>query len=639
MKNYKLLLGLAAGLFFAGCSTDDLGNDSPTLDKDEIRYLNVSICASGSATRAPGFDAGTTTENAIDEVYFFFYDIDGNPTSQSIPVTGLTFTDQGITDPSVEKKANQTLTVQLKKGEKLPAYIVCLLNDYNSDYENNNMSELRLKTTTVIANNKAGTDYFKMNNSVYYGTNTVTGEQQVRLFGTPVQAEQLYRSQTDAEAHPAVNIYVERYAAKLSVKQETANNIQAYAVNGYTLTFQPLAWGLNADVKTSYIAKRFYMETAPADPDTNTAPRDQRPATYSDVNNILTPWPWNDETHHRTYWACSPSYYGLAFPEVTDDMLDPAPEKPDYQLEYYSYKDLSELPTASARKVGDLCQAFGTDATTLYVRENTTSSQVGQAANPKAAVPSVVLTGWYKVERTDATKPAIAEKETFYLYGRTNDKENLYNAEGIKKVFLEAQKVLDNKATEGQYLDPTTGHAALKVMHPSKETRAEAGIKVPARYVTLQIDPKVDYSDLYYRDNDGIWKKVKGTKDGTAYDDINKVNARLLQMLGYAQMYEEAACYFSVPVKHLRFQETNNPNKDKEPTDEEFNWEDIRPGDFGLVRNHSYQINIKSIKGLATGLSDKDAPIVPPLDADPYYVSYQINILKWAVVPTQDVNL
>ena len=56
-------------------------------------------------------------------------------------------------------------------------------------------------------------------------------------------------------------------------------------------------------------------------------------------------------------------------------------------------------------------------------------------------------------------------------------------------------------------------------------------------------------------------------------------------------------------------------------------------GDLGMVRNHSYSVNVTAIKGLGTAISDYEAPIVPPADTKEQYVSYKVNILKWAVVP------
>lgn len=60
---------------------------------------------------------------------------------------------------------------------------------------------------------------------------------------------------------------------------------------------------------------------------------------------------------------------------------------------------------------------------------------------------------------------------------------------------------------------------------------------------------------------------------------------------------------------------------------------------FGLVRNHYYDININSIVGLGTPVTDPSEPIVPekPSDLD-YNLAAKINILKWKVV-SQSIDL
>lgn len=58
-----------------------------------------------------------------------------------------------------------------------------------------------------------------------------------------------------------------------------------------------------------------------------------------------------------------------------------------------------------------------------------------------------------------------------------------------------------------------------------------------------------------------------------------------------------------------------------------------------MVRNHIYNINVTSVTGLATGIAGPDTPIVPPADTQAYYMAMRFQILKWAVVPTQNMEL
>lgn len=642
MKNYKLLLGLAAGLFFAGCSTDDIGNDSPTLDKDEIRYMHVSICAPGAATRAVTFANGDEVE--VRSLKFYFYDIDGNPTGASTDATLPTWTPG--TETSVDVQAKSVVPVSLKKGDKLPSYVVCLINSVGYDetkYDNTTLAALRDEKTEKIVDVRAVAErgdvpYFKMNNTVYYGADPIKGKTNTRIFGTPIDATtQLYKDATEAGKKPAINIYVERYAAKVTVQRDaTFTNSKYTDVEDYELEFKPVSWGVNADVQETYISKRFVLSSDPTVvPD------------YGKVNENLNNWNWNDETNHRSYWACSPTYYADEFPIVSDDVSDKASTGTGagvvvapYKHIYYSYAGLTNVPAKASAT--NNCAAFTETSapTTLYCKENTVSANAYGSDNPKAAVPSVVLCGWYKVTAKEgaADRSNLDDKTTFYLYGQTsNGRWKLYTDANILSTMLGQQRVLA-KDENGTTFD-NANNAALKVMHPSKTTRDAAALTVPTRYVTLQIDATQPLTGIYvYDETTKKWRQMT-----TA--DADKINARLIQSLGYAQMYKDGACYFSVPIEHLRREvELNaddkpNVNYQKPWNDANFKWKEARPGDFGLVRNHAYTINIKKISGLATGVSDKNMPIVPPMDEDTYYIGYTINILKWAVLPTQDVNL
>ena len=62
-------------------------------------------------------------------------------------------------------------------------------------------------------------------------------------------------------------------------------------------------------------------------------------------------------------------------------------------------------------------------------------------------------------------------------------------------------------------------------------------------------------------------------------------------------------------------------------------------GELGIVRNHSYDLTISSIKGLANGLRSRNQPIVPAKDSFNQYVAMRLNILSWNVVNSWSVNL
>lgn len=633
MMKTKLFLALAAGLMVASCAQkEDLGVD--TIAKaDETRYLKVSLCNPSAATKAPDFEEGAEAENAVESLYFMFYDKNGNPLGNPVIVDpdGLTWKDN---TGNVEKFATSVVPVEVVKGQEVPAYVVCLLNagDEISTDRSYTMDQLRSTTRSSVQNpvNESNVQTFPMVNSVYYGADPFYGPN-YRMFGTPIEISQLHSSPTTAAAAQAVDIYVERFAAKVSLTLPAAANIEAVSVDNdaYTLQFTPVAWGINADESNTYVAKRFATSDA----------ADAVAPSYADINTALGNW-WNDATNYRSYWACSPSYYATAFPRVSDDIRDnykgTSDETPngsgalvgDYKLKYYSYNQFSENEIAAG------------ETKTLYVSENTASESAFISENPKASVSSVVIIGKYTVTPKDAA--ALPANTTFYLYGGENKLYFAHNSgitggKSILETMVANQAILATNQT-GTLLkvadlatNPTVV-AALDVNHPAKSVRKDQ--VVPARFVTLQVKDAAN-NPFYYLDREAadgpVWTKVDAT-------NIDRVNALLMQSVAFARAFYEGCCYFSIPIEHLGYG-VQNGNDGKHYNEDGFEWTKVKRGAFGLVRNHSYNIKVTGISGLATGLHGTDNPIVPPMDSDEYFVAYRLNILSWAVVPPQNVNL
>lgn len=274
----------------------------------------------------------------------------------------------------------------------------------------------------------------------------------------------------------------------------------------------------------------------------------------------------------------------------------------------------------------------------FYSRETTASAKAwnGEAAataankfNPLATMASAVIVGRYKVTATDGTE--LADNSTFYLYGKTGNKWNLYKEGEIAEAMVKQQNtVLKNVAAEGEAPNyqpvPVTEAANFIVDHPSYAVREIAGKPVAGRFVALQLKPNV--TGYYWYNPNATGDNKYQAIDAT---NINNVNADLLST-GYARKYGEGLCYFSVPIKHLGFPEGA-------VVDNIISFEDCVAGSFGLVRNHVYNLNVSKITGLATALRDPNQPIVPPADEQTYYIHAKLNVLNWRIVPEQNVIL
>ena len=141
-------------------------------------------------------------------------------------------------------------------------------------------------------------------------------------------------------------------------------------------------------------------------------------------------------------------------------------------------------------------------------------------------------------------------------------------------------------------------------------------------------DAELSAAKLYYVSS-GVRKKLTQA-------DVMAMNNLLLANIGTMDAYTNGMAYFSIPIRHLGWQRTDNGNKNSNT----INWSLVKEGDFGIVRNHTYNINITSFgAGLGSGIFDPNKPIVPEKTKTTWYGKYQLKILAWRIVPTQNVAL
>ena len=145
---------------------------------------------------------------------------------------------------------------------------------------------------------------------------------------------------------------------------------------------------------------------------------------------------------------------------------------------------------------------------------------------------------------------------------------------------------------------------------------------------------KATASDLEFVDaNDGLIyvKFVDGTyyKDATAttaYADAAELATLWPRANTEGLGYKDGMMYYSIPIEHLRGAGT-------------YEAKNLVEADYGVVRNHWYNLTISKIANLGRGVWNPNEQIVPDdNDAKKYYVAAQINILSWKIVK-QSVEL
>ncbi|MDE6143048.1 MAG: Mfa1 fimbrilin C-terminal domain-containing protein [Muribaculaceae bacterium] len=662
---------MATGLVFTACSSDNLsepGQNGPS-DVDKTVYVKMSIHGDvANGTRAANdtgnpvdetdFENGDGTESAVNSAYFVFYDENGIQVGDIVSIN-LSNAESSVGDGgTVQTKYKSVVPVSIKKGELNPAKVICYINPISPAALQNPLNVIETITReTVNFRGGDGEVYFPMSNSVYYPTEG-DGKPQIAVDIAKASLKDSENEAMNAPDAEAIDVYVERYASKLAFSQTKAADSYTTATAHGTLgapetpvvlDFVAEKWAVNAVANETYVVKSF---RAPSESGT-ILPNDY---TYDALNAALnTPkggtlldasqaWAWNNANYHRSYWGCSPAYFTAKYPEVASDV-----ENSELHQHYFTYAQLS---------AGEEGTFDADEEAPQYFRETTVGVAALAGGNPQAAVPSVILVGSYKVTVNGTVAPA---NSSFYTYiSGSNGKplvffENEPNSvesevtDGVSMLerFIEQTSVLYKKDENGGYkaLNLAEDKAMLlgaltierpadAVLKPANTTEGEP-MKVPARQHTLQIKEDGNLSGIYIASGNGYKQVVNKETIGSGEISVTDANRILMQQVGFANFYENGHAYFNIPVKHYGWYRAGNPNKDGEAID----WSKVMVGDFGMVRNHSYKVNVTAITGLATGIGGDDDPIVPPADTKDYYVAYKVNILKWAVVPQQNVEL
>lgn len=697
--NYYLGALALASLGLASCSSDDLaGPDGPEQGRTDIDrnvYVNIAIhgdsptgsraagdAGSPDATDSDDFQAGVGDESTVNSIYLVFYDDNGNVVGDVVALQPDFKTE--TTTNSVESVQKDVVKISLPAGQNNPTKVMCYINPVNQTELKNPLSTLQTLERAAAYNETEKT--FPMSNSVYYLNDAATSpETAVSVAGKVYNTAE----EASAEGAQAVDIYVERYAVKLTMNEVTAANIAPFvtatlpdAVAGteapieVTLNFAVTGWGLNGEANSTYAIKSFREDATDGtilpnnfsftalDNVINGATIGDKENTGASIIGTSDAWTWNAPGYHRSYWACSPVYFQTSYPEVGSDY---DPKNTDINQTFISYNDI----IAASRPFGEA----------QYFMETTSGLRALRSANPNAAVPSVLLVGEYTID-VNGTK--LDGAQTFYTYVPVNvtvdgttvshpsvyfsvdetleaNKSTAASAAGegtmsMHKRFLRQVTVLYTQTTTGEGTNLKTVYnrydvdnvaqlstlvGMTKIARPddavlalAAETTEAPAVKMADRTMTLQL---TDAAIGTFINNNGKPMEIVATvEDANSQVSLDQANLILWQNVGTCNKYDAGKAFYNIPVKHLGWYRKGNTQKDEKG---EIDFNLLRVGDLGMVRNHTYTISVGKIIGLADGVGGVDKPIIPPVDTEDVFVSYRVNILKWAVVPEQEVEL
>lgn len=585
----KLLFAFFAMAAIVGCSKDEAG---PELNKADgnASFLKVNLKSAGSMTKAPAtgtFEYGTADENAVNSVTFYFFDGNGDPYAVQDQknyifgdVTDWT-TMQGTPVQSIEKISGLVLVIKQVQNGDIPAQMVALLNvpnDFNKTMSLTDLNEKVLTSlTTKFTSDEAGTkEYFIMSNSVFEKDGNVVNTAPIttdNLFDANIEpGEPGYNAPGTILQEGQEGVPANITPVEIYVERVAAKVRVQGATQEVSLTKIPV---MSEDGKTQLTDSGDNLVFAKVlgwDVTNNTDEANLLKSIEPTWTNDYLGFIWNNPDYFRSYWANTTDepLHNLTFNDLMVGENETLPE-----FNYY-FENTAEAKTSNGVDV---------DANNGYLNSNTTANQAPQLLVAAQLVKEdgktpISLGRWYGKNYTEAdVKDAMVATVDHRLY------------------------VIDTEKSTGEQIAFKAITANDVEFEQEKQTAPEKRYNV---FMTAK-------AGVTYYDANG--KNVTSVVAEGENAVTEKETAKyILENVDPAQIWTDGYAYYYVTIKH-------------------FGAEGKR-GEYGLVRNHLYDIKISSVKGFGTPVFEPGYVITPekPVDGTATNLSAEIKILSWHLV-------
>lgn len=566
----KLLFAFFAMAAIVGCSKDEAG---PELNKADgnASFLKVNLKSAGSMTKAPGtFEYGTDDENAVNSVTFYFFDENGDPYAVQ---------DQKNYIFGDKKDLGWTTPEGTTAGsiEKLSGLVLVIKQVQNGDIP----------------------------------------AQMVALLNVPNDFNETM-SLTKLEEKVLTSLTTEVAGTKYFIMSNSVFEKDGNVVNTASITadnlfdanIEPGEPGYNAPgtilqqgqggVPTSITPVEIYVERVAAKVRVQGAngvtltkipvmsEDGQTQLTDSDDNLVFAKVLGWDVTNNTD----EANLLKSIDPTWTKDYLGFIWNNPDYFRSYWAkttdeplhnltFNDLKEgdnenLPVFNYyfENTAEAKSSNGVDVDANYGYNNS-NKDANQA--PQLLVAAQLV-------KDDGTPISLGR-----WYGKN------YTEAGVKDAMV---ATVDHRLYVEDKEKSTNEKIAFKAITADDVVFEQA----------LQTAEKERYNVFMTADPDVTYYDAKG-------EEVTAAEAKyILENVDPAQIWTNGYAYYYVTIKH-------------------FGAEDTR-GEYGLVRNHLYDIKISSVNGFGTPVFDPGYVITPekPVDDTATNLSAEINILSWHLV-------
>lgn len=596
MKFKSLFLTTAAAMAFAACSSDEPsngGNNGTTPDEGSTMYLTVNITDANATGRADEGDLvpGTSDEHAVNTAHFFFFDKDKMFVTEANVWNGGT--SGNFENHNVEFQSNNVLVLKNLTQKNLPKYLITVLNapaDLLSYIRETprKMDDVRKYCDNLTYKN--GESFVMSTSSFTGGATEFPGLYEDACYYANVIKESFLKTEpVNASTVPAtdvVKIYVERLAAKYTISLPEGNPFKVDVTIAGNENNNNVEGGLPGTVGSTPVWVKIE----------NFGVTGTEPTSYlsKNLDGVTNPFDaWNIAALHRSYWGKSVNY---------DDKV--------FKLNYATF------PTVT----GDIKGA-------VYSNETTADYTVIRNEN-NVLTPSRVTNVVFKA--TIYADEACSTPLDLVLFSGVYYKKDQFIPYILNRL----------NATDQLNYYIKTGTA-------SEEN--EDGTLNTANYTQVSKD-NVDYAkDTAH--GTGIFKLVSKLGADTQLYQLVTENGKLVAKAVATSAFETAlnsyftnewpsaytggASVYYVPVEHFEGKDAGfNGNYDYTVT---------KDGQYGVVRNHWYQIEVSKVFRLGQGVFDPSNGSTEELiPSDPsketFGMAANINILSWKVVK-QSVDL
>lgn len=597
MKKFTMLSSVLASalmLTVASCSSEDVAGGDAQNGKGATSYLAVNIenvgssPASRSYAKGDGtYENGTDTESKINKVRFYFFNGDGTPyllvNKDATNEQSVNYLDQAVIETDGKDNDHtaeiKTKAVLVLNGETkaIPASVIAVINP---DVLDNTTLQSGTMTLSELRTSATGSKFHDDTNG-FVMSNSVYESAGQDVCSTPV-ANNVFASSEAALKKP-VDIYVERVNAKVNAKIDA----------DYVRTNETeKAWSKNAEgkyqINVGNIDVTTYAENTNATPTTKTYP----------VYAVVQGWQVADangkaEVCKQINTAWYAGELGIS-PWTTSDYHRCFWSK-SVPFNFGAQGGVNHPVNPKFENIKlSLSGDFST--TPVYTLPNTPTEVI---ANPTTSLNTltklIVAAKLVYLDKDGKYKPAqVCQYRGLTYLGEEAVKKQIVGgfARYFKKTTTESGDV---------YKSIEASDIAFKTVVPGSPE--SSGVKNYEVVATLAST----VGDLYVK-NGETWTIA-------SKDDINAALAKETAQVRST----DGATYYYTPIKHLG--------------------EAGKLGEYGIVRNHSYQVTIQNIKGFGTPVYDPKKEIDPMIPSDENtYLAASIKVLSWRVVSSK-VNL